>query len=267
LRISLNRLSAAKVGSIEATETGQNRSGKVAQKSLQYLYIPGSRPKNTALVSAASRLYMAYTPVSIHKDTPARVRKFIEQHLDTQFADIHAILRLPFSDMNGLGGCNFAAANSLLAFVSGFAAMLTKDMNTIGKSRDLFKKILKNFYPWDVQPPRNGGDISRTIDHLYDLFRSPLSHSLGLRKKGNFLVTIAKEEAMSEAAVEKLERKDNPPAQAIEYSPIKINGESIEQIHLYIGPMYWGTRQMLAKMTADSRLMQNVDSALKSLGL
>lgn len=210
---------------------------------------------------------MAYIPTPINPNTPPRVATFIRKHLDMQFADIHSMLRLPFPDMNGLGGCNFAAANSLLAFVSGFAAMLTKDMDTTGQSGKLFKQILKDYYPWNVQPPFNNGDLDKTIDHLYELFRNPLSHSLGLRKKGNFLVTIAKESGMSESNIERLEQQSSPPTQAMEYSPIEINGEMIEQVILYIGPMYWGVRQMLTRMTTDIHLMKDVDSALESLGL
>jgi hypothetical protein len=52
---------------------------------------------------------MAYVPLTIATSAPRSVRHFIETHVDMQFADVHAMLRLPIDTDAGLkAGCNFA---------------------------------------------------------------------------------------------------------------------------------------------------------------
>lgn len=175
---------------------------------------------------------MAYQLLVLSPTTPPVVQRFIRSQVDMQFHDIHCMLRLPLLEHDLGAGCNFASANVLLAIVSGLSALLTSSLDTSGKSGVLFKRILLDYYPWDVQPPQ-GSAIKRSIDHLYQYFRNPLAHSLGIKTKGNFQVAVAKtKDGLSEADIERLENLLSSPGSAISYTPIIINNEQIERITL-----------------------------------
>lgn len=208
---------------------------------------------------------MSYQQLSIDSNTPSIVERFVRQHLEMQFQDIHCMLRLPLPAQDINAGCNFAIANSLLSLVSGLSAFLTENIDTSGNSGTKFKEVLLNYYPWDLQPLVNSTK-ERSVDHLYEYFRNPLAHSLGLRRKGNFLIVIAKG-ILSEQEIEKLEQSTTPHVQAIEYTPITVNNEQIEQITLYVEYFYWGVREMLKRLTIDTAQMQKTEQGLKSLGL
>ena len=208
---------------------------------------------------------MSYQPLTLDEKTPTVVERFVRQHLEMQFHDIHCMLRLPLPELDIKAGCNFAVANSLLSLVSGLSAFLTENIDTSGNSGSKFKEVLQNYYPWDLQPPVNSTK-ERSVDHLYEYFRNPLAHSLGLRSKGNFLIVIAKGN-LSEQEIEKLEQSATPHAQAIEYTPITLNNEQIEQITLYVEYFYWGVREMLKRLSMDAVQMQKTEQGLKSLGL
>ena len=208
---------------------------------------------------------MSYQPLSLDAKIPTVVERFVRQHLEMQFHDIHCMLRLPIPELDIKAGCNFAVANSLLSLVGGLSAFLTENIDTSGNSGSKFKEALLNYYPWDLQFPVNATK-ERSVDHLYEYFRNPLAHSLGLRCKGNFLIVIAKG-ILSEQEIENLEQSTIPHAQAIEYTPITLNNERIEQITLYVEYFYWGVREMLKRLSMDTQQMQKTEQGLKSLGL
>lgn len=212
---------------------------------------------------------MSFIALRIAESTPAEISRLIEDQIRMQFNDVHTMLRLPIPESTLLAGCNFAAANSLLALISGLSALLTPNFDTTTISGTKFTGVMKNYYPWDIQPTE--GDttphgIDGTIDQLYRYFRNPLAHSLGIKTRGNYLVSIEKS-PLSESAIEQLESKASSPGPAITYSPIRLNDEDIEQIALNVPNFYWGVREMLHRMTQDSQLMKDVQSNLKRVGL
>ena len=208
---------------------------------------------------------MAYQSLTIDSSTPKVAEHFIRQHLDIQFNDIHCMLRLPLPELGLTAGCNFATANSLLALVSGISSLLTDNFDTSGQSGDFFKKILLDYYPWDLQPPERSTK-ERSIDHLYDYFRNPLVHSLGIKTRGNFLVVVAKN-GISETEIEKLEQSHSSPGPAIVYTPIVVKNEQIEQITLNVDNFYWGVREMLKRLSSDTNQMQKTEQNMKLQGL
>jgi len=207
---------------------------------------------------------MSYQPLAIDSKTPSVVERFVRQNLDMQFNDVHCMLRLPLPEIDLVAGCNFAAANSLLALVSGISSLLTNNLDTTGKSKLVFKKILSDYYPWDVQPPL-GSTKEKSIDHLYDYFRSPLAHSLGIKVRGNFLVVVAKN-SLTETEIENLELSQSSPGPAIVYTPIILNNEQIEQITLNVANFYWGVREMMRRLTIDTNQMQKTERNMQSQG-
>lgn len=207
---------------------------------------------------------MSYQHLDIPDATPPTVRNFVRNHIDMQFADVHNMLRLPILELGLHAGCNFAAANSLLSIASGCAALLAPQANTTGKAWKTFRDTMSRFYPWDAQPPVSG-DVATTIEHLYKYVRNPLSHSFGLRSKGNYMVMIAKE-SMSESEIERLELSATPRSQAFEYQPVD-GDEDLKRFIVYVDNLYWGSRQMLIRICADPVEARKVEATLDSLGI
>ena len=207
---------------------------------------------------------MSYKPIPLSQNTPDIVKKFIHNNVDILFNDVHCMLRLPIKEIGLEGTMAFSAINCLSDIVSGISALLTPDFDTIGDSGPKFKEILKDYYPWDLQPPI-GGSIDRAVKDMYDYFRNPLTHSLGLKTKGNYLVAIEKKE-ISELDLETLEKNIFSPGPAISYSPITIKNENIEKITLDVAPFYWGVRQILVRLSANSTQMQDTAKNLLSHG-
>jgi len=213
---------------------------------------------------------MSFVALNIARETPPEFSRLIENQIAMQFNDVHTMLRLPMPEQALEAGCNFTAANSLLALISGLSALLTQDLDTtnVGSGK-MFKKVMKGYYPWDIQPTEadtTPHGIDGTIEQLYKYFRNPLAHSLGIKTKGNYLVTVEKS-PLSEPDIELLERSTVPPGPAVIYAPVRINGEDIEQIGLNVANLYWGVRKMLQRMTQDDALMKQVQSNLKRAGL
>jgi len=101
---------------------------------------------------------------------------------------------------------------------------------------------------------------------LYDYFRNPLAHSLGIKTKGNFLVVITKN-GLSEETIERLEQSQFSPGPAIVYTPITIKNEQIEQITLNVANFYWGVREMLKRLSSSTNQMQKTEQNMKSQGM
>lgn len=91
-----------------------------------------------------------------------------------------------------------------------------------------------DYYPWEHEPP-NGVTEKAGTHILYDLFRNPLAHALGLdtetagrgrnatvylrrRKKHLVLKIIKHEQGLSEDLIESLERSSTRP----DYAPATI---------------------------------------------
>lgn len=208
---------------------------------------------------------MSYTQLTLPDNLASVVKDFVRNHLDMQFADIHCMLRLPIQTATLHSGLNFAAANSLLSLISGISALLTPEVNTIHQSGAKFIEALQRYYPWSTQPPGNK-DSETIAKHLYQYFRNPLAHTLGLRRKGNFLVRIVKT-SLSEEEIERLEESESPPYPAIEYSPVEINGEQIEAIDLHIPSLYWCVRKMFNLLMCDNTQMEKTANSLRAIGL
>ena len=116
------------------------------------------------------------------------VHAFLEHHVSMQFGDVRSMLRLPLPALQMTHACNFAAAGTLCGFISGISVSIyqpskTTEMKKIKGIKQkvwvgtgyAFKQLLKEFYPWGAgQNP----DILPAA--VYDYFRNPLAHALGV---------------------------------------------------------------------------------------
>jgi hypothetical protein len=92
---------------------------------------------------------MAYQQIQISDQTPEILRRFIREHIDMQFGDVHCMLRLPMPEVGLTHGCNFAATSILLNLISGLSTVFYKREGSAGAR---FRGLLREFYPWDLQP-------------------------------------------------------------------------------------------------------------------
>ncbi len=126
-----------------------------------------------------------------------KVLDFVENHLSMQFGDIRSMLRLPLPRLSIDNGCNFAVAAVLCNLVSGISVTIFMPTNSTRINRkgnkiwigpgEAFKKLLENYYPWE-----SGDNPTDGAKALYDLFRNPLAHALGVHSKSSYQIHIRK---------------------------------------------------------------------------
>src|SRR5262245_3373789 len=125
---------------------------------------------------------MTYNPLNPDPHTPNPVINFLRDHVQMQLHDVHVMLRLPMPEYELDAGCNFTAVNMLLALVSGISTVL---YNGTGGSGKRFRDAMEMYYPWseELREPAILGNPITPKDGarlLYDIFRNPLAHALGV---------------------------------------------------------------------------------------
>ena len=207
---------------------------------------------------------MAYNSIPIDKNTPHNVKLLLHSIENHFFRDVHTMLRLPEPDQQLTAGCNFAITQVLAAAVSGISVTL---YSHTGGSGSRFKNLLKDFYPWSLEPqnavtPQEGANI------IYSVIRNPLTHDLGLdlekkRKTQKViikrLVTDSGKRGLSERIVEQLEE----PTSRFSMSPTLTihSGKTV----LLVEAFYWGVRKMIGTLSRDTSRMHAAEKFLASI--
>lgn len=207
---------------------------------------------------------MAYKSLALDPRTPLRVRQLVLSLEDHFFRDVHTMLRLPQPDHQLMASCNFAITQVLASAVSGLSVTL---YSHTGGSGARFKALLKDFYPWSLEPgnavtPQAGADV------IYSLVRNPLAHDLGLdlekkRKTQKVLIkrlaTDNARKGLPENMVEQLEAG----VRAVTMSPTItiLSGKTV----LLVEAFYWGVRKMVEDLSRDRSRMQAAKSFLDSI--
>ena len=194
---------------------------------------------------------VGYQELGLHSGLSQDAQQLVRDQLDMQLADVHAMLRLPIDDDPGLrAGCNLAATQILLSVVSGVSTTLFRPSALVrrGNRGERFKDRLTRHYPWDqeLDAPgrRSGGDAAAD---LYDLFRNPLVHSLGVvhtdtNPSGRMLLVV--KATMLEAEIVGLEYSGSRADPWLEPTLI-LEGRALK---LRVRSLYWGTRQMIEQV-------------------
>ncbi|OHA89086.1 MAG: hypothetical protein A2741_01670 [Candidatus Zambryskibacteria bacterium RIFCSPHIGHO2_01_FULL_43_27] len=176
------------------------------------------------------------------------------------------MLQLPKPEVGLNASCHISAANSLLALVSGLAALRESNFDTTGVARTKFIKVMLDYYPWSQQPPY-GTTKEVAAEDLYDNFRNPLSHALGLRTRGNFVINIGRVGVPSSQYLERISNSDTSPGIALTYRDVEFKGEGIKEKTLDVVNFYWGVRQMVSELTSDSQEVTKIENALETHGV
>ena len=147
------------------------------------------------------------------------VSAFVTNHLSMQFGDVRSMMRLPLPDLGITHACNFAATAVLCNLVSGVSVSLYMPKSPVKTNQkaerqwvgsgEAFKLLLEDFYPWG-----QGEDGKQRAKVLYDLFRNPFAHALGVHGKTRYRIGVARRPGpgLQEAELEQLESSATRPA-------------------------------------------------------
>jgi len=109
------------------------------------------------------------------------LQRLLEEHIDMQFEDLRAVLRLPLKALGSSSGGNFLAASALLAAVSGCSVLFYRPgpeaFEYPYESQERFREVL-NYMPWDANAA--GMQKGMGIKRLYGYARNPLAHAFGV---------------------------------------------------------------------------------------
>jgi hypothetical protein len=204
---------------------------------------------------------MPYRPLTTTR-APKSIRDFVATHIDMQFADVHAMLRLPLTDDGLEAGCNFACVSTLCRLIAGASTIFYKQT---GFNGERFKGVLNDYYPWPMQP-KGGVPQTEAVAALYSEYRNPLAHAWAVSTKevgkhqnkrvimdGSAKVFGVVKQALTEEAVAALE---TPTGRAPSWFTPVVMRNSAGGLDLYPHSLYWGTRRMVEKLTRDRARMR-----------
>lgn len=205
---------------------------------------------------------MAYQPMVLDPSTPATVTRLVGLLERVSFRDVHTILRLPMAASTLGAACNFAIAHVLLATIGGISTTMYRSGKTDGER---FKSLLRDHYPWNREPTHDvtPAEAARMI---YEVFRNPLTHNLGLdlfgKSQGAKLVVKrlrsgSDGDGMSEQWIERLEAGPGRPRMSSTVT-VRPDGARV----LLVEALYWGVRRMVESMAREAHLMKKAENFL-----
>jgi hypothetical protein len=137
-------------------------------------------------------------------DLYPHLRQLVAQQIDMQFADLHAMMRLPMDEVMPNVGCNLATAVHAFNLVTGASVLFynSSPQSLRGdprKNGSRFKQVLTKYYPWSKADCEQEGFTEKgTAKALWEWARNPLVHSLGVGKNHHALpgATKAKDQPL-----------------------------------------------------------------------
>ena len=193
---------------------------------------------------------------------------FVRDHLSMQFRDVRSMLRLPLpeqgiTDSAGYGGCNFAVAAILCNLVSGISESFFIPPNPIQEnckgekewigSGQTFKQLMVNFYPWEY-----GEKKKKKTDVLYYFLRNPLTHALGIERKGSYRIQVRKK-SLRNVEIEEVEKSGT----RLDWLPLGLS-RSGKKWTLDARGFYRGVFHMLWNLVKDEQQMEKAEKRFSS---
>jgi hypothetical protein len=192
---------------------------------------------------------MAYVKLDLPDTIPGSVRAVIRKGVEPLLQDVHWMLAMVIAEPTDTAPrrqLQVPITHVLLATLSGVSEKL---FHAPGKTTgERFKECVTRFFPWDVDPP-SGVSNDEAAKILYEVFRNPLVHRLGLNRAGTPLVNIRvvfRGTDDAESRVEELERLTVKP-----YS-VPCLVVTPERRVLWLDPFYWGLRKLVERWSRDA---------------
>ena len=204
---------------------------------------------------------MAYVPLNLSNSLPDSVHTIIRKGVEPQLEDVHWMLATAIHRPSEFGPprqLQVPVALVLLATVDGVSTRLFHPEECM-KTGKRFKECLNRYFPWDIDPP-TGVSSEEAAKILYDTFRNPLVHFLGLHQSKDPAVRIGQSYPWSDDAeigVESLERSRCKPASepCLVVTPDKRT--------LWLGPFYWGVRTLIERWSCDKIQVSHADKKFR----
>jgi hypothetical protein len=193
------------------------------------------------------------------------LRRLLDDHIDMQFEDVRAVLRLPASKALGSpAGGNFLATNALLAVVSGCSVLFLRAGPEAFKhpyrSGERFRDVFQ-YMPWDARAA--GMQRGMGIKRLYSYARNPLAHAFGVSyHPGKATGQVPNQLQWSMAILKRRltiqeihERERARILPDFVGPPLKRTARktstSPERLELDVGGLYWGVHRMIHALFDD----------------
>jgi hypothetical protein len=212
-------------------------------------------------------LAMTYRPLQLHSSTPARFRSFVKRKLDRHFLiPARELLKLPRAHSPVDAQFTTTVANTLISVISGVSVLgFTADRKNAGTK---FKTILERCFPWNEEPA-GAPPPTTAAQLLYDYFRNPLAHAVGIGPDGKQVMLLRKifrtadgqARGYFERELVALESASRRPA-----GPRPTVIETTEGARVNVDGLYWGVRVMVERATSHTDLMTEADRQLALWG-
>ena len=209
-----------------------------------------------------------FHPTTVDAATPRAVRTFITQVMDVYLADIHAMLRLPRPEVNITEGCNFSIVAVLMNAISGVSVVLYEPPANKQATGRKFMQTANGFYPWDTEPVGAINNADEGTEILYGSFRNPMAHAFGFQDPeppGPLRVTRFPGPGLAEADLETIETSIGRPNQTLRGAPTLMRDPATRALSLNVESFYWGVRELLQRLTADTARMAVAEKYLGSM--
>jgi hypothetical protein len=190
------------------------------------------------------------------------LQTFLSQHIDMQFEDLRAVLRLPQRALGTFGGSNFLGASALLTVICGTSTLFydagPKAFKPPYQSQKRFIETMR-YMPWDSKAA--GVQRDAGSKRLWQYARNPLAHAFGVsynpgKATGHVPNNLQWSLAISKRSfgiqeIYKLENSvDRPGFVGV---PLHRVATRPDEFVLDVGGFYWAIHRMLHALLGDER--------------
>jgi hypothetical protein len=206
--------------------------------------------------------------VIIDAAAPRATRVLVERISNLFLMDVHAMLRLPRPEVAISQACNFTISSALMNFVSGISVTLFEPPADGRNTGRKFRDLVTAFYPWDTEPLNAINRTGEGATILYETFRNPMAHALGFQDPeppGPIRVTRFAGDGLSEPDLETIETSIQRPTAVLRGAPTLRRVAATQALELNAENFYWGTRELVRRLTADATRMAAAEAYLQPM--
>ena len=187
---------------------------------------------------------MAYVELDLPNSLPDSVHTVIRKGVDPLLQDVHWMLAMVIGEPTDTAPrrqLQLPIAHVLLATVAGVSKTLLHAPEKRTGVR--FKKCLIKYFPWDIDPP-TGVSHDEAAKILYEVFRNPMVHCLGLNKASDPVVKIGHAFRGTDDAEKRVEELECLTVKPISEPCLVVSpGKRV----LWLDPFYWGVRKLVER--------------------
>ena len=200
-------------------------------------------------------LRVAYRNINNSAADLPKVSKIVHRLEGYYLKPVHTLLRLPTPELND--PCSFIVAQALLTAIAGASTTLYKYKAKSGDDKK-FAGVMVEYYPWDSEPATDLR-AEQTAKLLYQLFRNPIAHNAGANvhyQPGREPKILHNKTGLSEEVIEHISDPGYKPS----HPTFTVRPDSTPVLRLL--ELYWGTRILLERLTADRLRMVTAEKNL-----